>query len=359
MLTAKSCDALPAWFKKNGCPYLQSLCDSERARQQQEIEEEKRFAGFFPEKARNILLAHNGAIPVNGSDDPAGQRIAEIIGDGKATATAVCRALGSSPMSWSMTGEKERRALAAVHTVDGGQFLAVLEQLRNDRQGLQGAARVFFSEGFHDKVPTNARSEWTVRLAEVVLTDGVDENKPMLLRFLGEQQGHEIDALLRDIFRGKVGKEINRRSAYDQEPGLRTGAALMLVLKGETSIKSEIAEMLPQVKSKPDVAALEVCLALLGDPSYIKTEHFQLQSYSIGLAGLKAIELYKGKYGMEALVKGGIHHPWAYVNGEALKTFERLTGKKMSTGEIEDWWEVEHEGQRNRPQPILQLKGNI
>ena len=180
----------------------------------------------------------------------------------------------------------------------------------------------------------------------------------MLLRFLGKQQGHEIDALLRDIFRGKVGKEINRRSAYDQEPGLRAGAALMLVAKGETSIKPEIVEMLSQLKSKPDVAALEVCLALLGDPSYIKTEHFRLESYSIGLAGLKAIEQYKGKYGMEALVKGGIHHPWAYVNDEALKTFERLTGKKMSTGEIEDWWEVEHEGQRNRPQPILQLKGN-
>ena len=137
--------------------------------------------------------------------------------------------------------------------------------------------------------------EWTRTLGvKVVLSDGVDDNKPMLLRFLGKQQGHEIDALLRDIFRGKVGKEINRRSAYGQEPGLRTGAALMLVLKGETSIKSEIAEMLPQVKSKPDVAALEVCLALLGDPSYIKTEHFQLQSYSIGMAGLESHRAVQG-----------------------------------------------------------------
>jgi WD40 repeat protein len=358
LLAAKSCDALPAWFKKNGCPYLQSLCDQERARKQREVDDETRFASFFPEKARNILLAHNGTIPINGNDDPVGKQIAEIIGDGKTTAIAVCRALGSCPASWSMTSDKERRALTAVHTVDGSHFQAALEQLRNDREGLQGAARVFFSEGFDKKLPEKVRAEWTVRLAEVVLTDGADENKPMLLRSLGKQQGHEIDALLRDIFRGKVGKEINRRSAYDQEPGLRTGAALMLVLKGGTSIKPEIAEMLPKVKSKPDVAALEICLALLGDPSYIKTEHFRLESYSIGLAGLKAIEQYKGKHGMEALVKGGIHHPWAYVNDEALKTFERLTGKKMSTGEIEDWWEVEHEGQRNRPQPILQLTGN-
>ena len=135
--------SLPAWFKKNGCPYLQSLCDAERARQQQENEEEKRFTSFFPQKARDILLEHSGTIPINGTDDRAGQKIAKIIGDGgKTTATAVCRALGSSPMSWSMTGEKERRALAALHTVDGEQFLAVLEQLRNDRQGLQGTARI-------------------------------------------------------------------------------------------------------------------------------------------------------------------------------------------------------------------------
>ena len=122
LLTARSRDALPAWFKKNGCPYLQSLCDEERARKRRESEEATRFASFFPEKVRGILLAHNGTIPINDSDDPAGKQIAEIIGDGKTTAIAVCRALGSCAVSWSMTSDKERRALAAVHTVQRQPF---------------------------------------------------------------------------------------------------------------------------------------------------------------------------------------------------------------------------------------------
>jgi tricorn protease-like protein len=357
LLTAASCEALPAWFKKNGCPYLQSLCDEERARQRQEADEATRFASFFPEKVRGLLLERGGTIPLNGNDDPVGRKIAEVMADGAATATAVCRALGSSSMSWGVTGEKERRALTAVHTVSGEEFLSALDRLRDDRQGLRGAARVFFGEEFHKKVSGKVRTEWAVRLAEIVLTDGLDGDKPTLLRFLEEEQGPEVDSLLRDVFRGKTGKEIDRVRAFGEEPGLRAGAALALVLRGDKSVKSEIERMLPRARAKPDVAALEVCLALLGDPSYVKTEHFRLGSYSIGLAGLKAIERFQGKHGMEALVKGGIRHPWAYVRDEALLTFERITGRKMSAGEIEDWWEVEHEGKR-RPKPVLELAGN-
>ncbi len=98
--------------------------------------------------------------------------------------------------------------------------------------------------------------------------------------------------------------------------------------------------------------------ACLGDPSYLKPDHFRLKSFSIGRAALKAIERYQGAHGMEALVKGGIHHPWGRVRDEALLTFERITGKKMSPGEIEDWWEVEHEGKRDRPKPVLKFEGN-
>jgi WD40 repeat protein len=357
LLTAASREALPAWFKKNGCPCLQSLCDEKRAREQQEAEEDARFASFFPEMVRGLVLERDGTIPIDLNEYPAGRKIAEIMADGVALATAVCRAFGSSPTTWTTTGEKERRALTAVRTVEGTEFLAALERLRDDRKGLHGAARLFFSEGFHKKIPGKVRTEWVVRLAEVVFTDGLDDDKSTLLLFLEKEPGREIDLLLQDVLRGKVGKEIDRKKAFGQEPGLRVGAALALVLRGDKSIRPDIEKMLRQVKEKPDVAALEICLALLGDPSYIKTEHFRLESYSIGLAGLEAIERHGGKHGMEALVKGAIHHPWGYVNDEALRTFERITGRKMSCGEIEDWWEVEHEGQR-RPQPVLNLKGH-
>jgi WD40 repeat protein len=347
LLTAASQEALPRWFQKNGCAYLQQLRDSELARLKKQAEEEKQFADCFPEKVRGDVLRW-----------VSGKEIAERIGDGVTVSVSACRALGGSDHTWTSSGPKERLALEAVATVEGKEFLAGLEKLREDRQGLRGAARVFFRERYQEKVPAEARSEWVVRLATVVFTDGLDDDKPLCLRLLVKEQDPAVRKLLRDVFLGKVGKEIDHNKAFGQEPGLRVGAALSLVLMGDDTLKPEIERLLPQVKAKSDIAGLEVCLALLGDPTYIKTEHFSFQSYSIGLGGLKAIERYKGTHGMEALVKGGINHPWGYVNQEALRTFERITGRKMSHGEIQDWWEVEREGKRNRPEPILKLAGN-
>jgi WD domain, G-beta repeat len=253
---------------------------------------------------------------------------------------------------------EDQNAIAAVGTVDGKDFVAALEELKEDRLGLRGAARVFFRERFDRKVPVEVRIEWILRLAEVVFTDGLDEDKLTLLVFLESEQDAKIKSLLRDVMQGKVGKEVNRKKVFGQEPRLRAGAALSLVVMGDDTLKPEIEALLPQLKDVPDRAALEIALALLGDPSYIKTEQFRLQSDRIGMAGLKAIERSKGKQAMEALVKGGLHHPWGAVRDEALGTFERITGRKLSSGEIEDWWEVEHEGKRDRPQPILHLKGN-
>jgi DNA-binding beta-propeller fold protein YncE len=346
LLTDAAQEALPGWFQKNGCAYLQQLRDREVARQKKHEEEEARFADCFPENVRGDVLRWSP-----------GRTVAEKMGDGVAVTVSVCRALGTSDHTWTSTSNKERLALEAVGTVDGKDFLAGLEKLRDDRTGLRGAARVFFREGYHNKVPAEARTEWVVRLATAVFTDGLDDDKPSCLRFLTKERDPEIRSLLRDVFHGKVGKEIDLTKAFGQEPGLRAGAALSLVLMGDDTIKPEIERMLPQATAKADIAALEVCLALLGDPSYIKTEHFLLQSYSIGLGGLKAIERYKGTHGMEALVKGGIQHPWGHVSDEALATFERITGKKMTRGEIEDWWEIEHEGKR-RPEPVLKLGGN-
>ncbi len=356
LLTAASQEALPAWFQKNGCAYFQKLRDRELTRKKQQAAEEELFVGFFPQNVRKFLLQRGGIFLGDENDERLGRKIAEVMADGKATAVSVCRALGSVDVSWTTTTEKERRALAAVHTVSGQQFFEALQKLRDDPRGLRGAARVFFREGYHKKIPAKARTEWVVRLAETVFTDGLDDDKPSLLRFLETEPDPQVKLLLRNVFHGKVGREINRAKAFGEEPGLRTGAALALVLLGDDSIKPEIEQMLPQAKAKPDTAALEVCLALLGDASRIKTEHFRLRSYSIGLAGLEAIKRFHGKHGMEALVKGGIRHPWGHVQDEALKTFEQITGRAMSAGEIEDWWGVEHEGKRDRPEPVLRLK---
>src|SRR5262249_2110450 len=153
--------------------------------------------------------------------------------DGETTAVSVCRALGSVNMTWTTTTEKERRALAAVHTVEGGEFLRALKKLGDDRKALCGAARVFFREEFHKKIPKEARSEWVVRLAESVFIAGLDDDKPSALRFLEKEDDARVKGLLLNVFRGKVGKEIDLEKAFGKEPGLRTGAALILVLKGD------------------------------------------------------------------------------------------------------------------------------
>jgi WD40 repeat protein len=332
LLTEVSQERLPEWFKDNGCPYLQQLRDDELARRRKDAEEEARFVGFFPRK------------------------IVEALDDPVETAVCVCKALGSVDMTWGTTTNKERDALAAMRNVDGQSFLAALEQLGNDRGGLRGAARLFFYEGYHERMLAAERTKWLVRLAEVVLGDGLDDDKPSLLRFLTRERDPAVRALLHEVFTGKLGKEIDLKKAFGQEPGLRTGAALALVRMGDDSLAPDVKKMLPRVEAKADVAALEVCLALLGDAQYVKTEHFRLQSYSIGFAALKAVERHRDNRALEALVKGALHHPWAAVQDEDLKSFERIVGKKMSSGEVEDWWEVHHEGNDKRPIPIFTWK---
>jgi hypothetical protein len=341
LLTGTSQEAVPAWFKQNGCAYLQEVRDQELARLNEQLEENSRFAGFFPEEVRALLLERDDSGPGGDGDVNLGRKIAHQMADGEAVTVAVCKALGSVKMTWTTTGEKERRALAAVHTVSGPEFLRGLEQLRDDPQGLCGAARVFFREGYHVKIPAEVRTPWVSRLAEAVLSRGLDEDKPSLLRFLWKERDPGTQSLLQDVFHGKVGTEIDLDQAFGQEPGLRTGAALALAVRGDQSIKHEVELQRSNVKSKADEAALDVCLALMGDPTRLKAEHLRLQSYSIGLAGLTVIDRDDGKHTMEALVKGGIHHPWGYVNDEARRIFERITGRKMTNAEIENWWDAE------------------
>src|SRR5262249_52405492 len=149
----------------------------------------------------------------------------------------------------------------------------------------------------------------------------------------------------------------DRSNPWNDEPGIRAAAAVMLVRLGEPGIKKEIEEALGKVKTKQDKAAMEVCLALLGDPTYLRKEHFELQSYTIGFGALEAIEKFKGKHGIEALAGGGIHHPWAAVNERAVYVFQKITGKKWNAEQIESWWESGADGKN--PHPTMTNAGLI
>ena len=225
----------------------------------------------------------------------------------------------------SMTADKERRALAAAATASDEAFLAALQELSDDKRGLCGAARLFFWEHKGETFAADTRTEWAARLGEAVFTDGLDEDKSTVLRRLSSSDDPRVRALMHKVVAGEVGTEINPAKAHDQEPGLRCGAALALATLGDETVKAQIVPMLSKAASEPDRAALEVSLALLGDPSYIRKEHFALRSYSIGLAAVMAIERFNGTEGMDALVEGGIEHPWAGVSAEAVAALQRIT----------------------------------
>ena len=352
-LTAESQKAFPLWFKKNGYAAMQAMLDSRIAGAKREQEEVIHFLACFPEKARAYIEPRVlPGIDFPRTDEKLGQRVVEAIGDEEQTVIALCRAFGTLEgykASWTMTSGKERQALSVAHTIKKEHILPALNRLKDDRRALRGAARLYFFEDWADQLPKDARPEWTVRLGEVVIQDDWDENKDMLIRCLGREDSPPVRSLLKKIMHGEIGKENERSTEWNEEPGVRAAAAVMLVRANEPGLKKEIQEALGKVKTKQDRAALEVCLALLGDPSYLRKEHFELKSFTIGMGALDAIEKFQGKHGVEALAAGGIHHPWGAVNERAVNVFRKVTGKKWSREEIEAWWESGADGKNPRP----------
>jgi hypothetical protein len=281
-LTEKSQAAIPAWFKRHGFPALAEEREIKIAAEREYQQKRARFQQHFPDSVKNFK-------------------------DGKEVAAAVCRAFGTfkgHDQSWSIYTTDESDALSAIAQVSGEEFFNALIQLKADRTALLGAARFYFWDGFCDKIPQTKRVEWFIRLSEIALTDGWDGNKDLVLRRLSRLKDPQTAALLLDVFRGKVGKEVDFKTAWSREPGIRAGAALALSLRGDQKIKPEITKSLAKSQTKQDIAAFEICLALLGDPKFLKKEHFKLESYSIGYAGLEAIERHKGKNGhMEILIE--------------------------------------------------------
>jgi hypothetical protein len=198
------------------------------------------------------------------------------------------------------------------------------------------------------------RGRWGVHLAEVVFEEGHGENKLIALRGVGKVEDPGLRDLLWKVSVGELGQEIDILEQTDDEPGLRAGACLELAKRKDPEIKALVEKRLATPAEDRHKAAHEVCLALLGDPKFLRREHFTLKSYSIGLAEIEAIERFRGKEGLEILVEGALDHPWALVREEAVLAMQRITGQKWYQGErneravwhIEDvrkWWKSQGE----------------
>ncbi len=318
--------------------------DTERrerlAEQQREAEIDARFKSFYPEDARKLFDMQNVEqdVEVKPSDsdtdsdeDPnkqQGQRLADAVNDPVQLAAVTCKALGSIDDSWTSTIGRDRLAIQAMLTVQPKDFLAALPELEENQQALLGAGRIFFYLRYGEAFSPSDWEEWGPRITQTVLTEGTDHNKPMVLRILSMTPHEAVVPLLREIARGEIGKEPKVEEQWDQEPGLKVSAYLALAHKGDESIQEEVQALLNDEKLEQNKAALEVCLALLGDPDQIKPEHFEYRSYSIGFGALKAIERFEGKHGMDVLMTSALEHPWAAVANEAMLIAQRITGQE-------------------------------
>ena len=122
------------------------------------------------------------------------------------------------------------------------------------------------------------------------------------------------------------------------------------VFRRDHSVRDEIVSALEQATERRNRAALEVSLALLGDPAYITRQNLELKSMSVPVAMLRAIERFEGKHGMDLLMTVGLDHSYAAVADEALLTAQRIAGETWIpegsrfrptkyADEARAWWE--------------------
>jgi hypothetical protein len=318
--------------------------DSERRKQLAEerrlAAEDANFKRFYPEGARELLMPAN--VPAQVQVQPAesdsasedvgivqqGQRLVEAVGNHVSLAEISCKALGTLSESWTVSTTRDRIAIQAMLTVSPEDFVAALPQVAHDKRALLGAARFFFYHGYANKISAPAWEKWAPVLTTAVLDEGADENKGMVIHTLAGSENAMATELLQQIARGEIGREIDLSAQSDDEPGLKETAYLTLALRGDKTVRDEITKALTTAEKKQNIAALEVALALLGDPAYLKKENMEFDSYIISIAVLRAIERFDGKYGMDLLMTSGLDHNYAAVANEALLAAQRISGEE-------------------------------
>ena len=135
----------------------------------------------------------------------------------------------------------------------------------------------------------------------------------------GNRSGHSKIAL------GELGRD---GKLEDDELGLRaytymTLADTVLAEREDAEIKREVQDLLAKTTRKPDITALEVALALLGDAKHLKPEHLDADSPVVDGA-LRAIERFNGREGMDILVEAGLDSPDGHIQEKSLLLFERM-----------------------------------
>lgn len=353
VLTEDCQKAFPKWFASHGFIQFQELYDYRNAEAQKEKDEWNRFFSQFPDNVRNVIAEPLGKTSGDREKDEIriGRQAAELMNDGSEIAVLAFKAFSESSFGWGGTSDKERRVIAFLSHTSDLDFMQALDRTKEDQSVLLGAAGFFFFWGYDKKFSdVDERNVWAVRLANVVIQQGRAENHPVVIRYLKKMNTPASNKFLHQIIDGEIiANVVESEMGIGDEPGIQASAALCLAQNGDKSIDALARNALTKTQTVSDKAAYEICLTLLGDPSFIRQEHFELESYCIGYAALQAIEKYNGVYGVDALVKGGLDHPWGGVREEAVIAFERITGKifwkrtsftpaSRYSDDIKKWW---------------------
>lgn len=346
----------PEWYAEFAKEKQQRLADIERQKQA-----DQRFEACYPAEARPLLILENRAGEIQASPGGSGYsqdadlarqgtKLAKAVGDPVRLAEASCKALGTLHESWTISTPRELIAMEAARRVSAAEFVEALPKLQGDDTAMLGAARMFYYLEYWKALSRAEWEQWAPPITAALMNHGDDANKQAAIRTLGRSEYAGAITLLRRIARGEIGVEPDLAEQRDEEPGLRASAYLALAMKGDEAVRKDIKDALAEAAVKQNVVALQVALGLLGDRSYPTEESFELESYTIGLAALRAIEQFEGRHGMDVLMSAGLDHPYAGVANEAMLTAQRLTGEQwVPTGtrsqarnfkdEAKAWWE--------------------
>ncbi|QDS96801.1 hypothetical protein [Adhaeretor mobilis] len=358
----KADSVIPEWYSKYDAYRREQLAEEQRTKDADTL-----FKSFYPEQARDLLTlaAKEGWAQVepeganaNSEDEDVvqqGRRLAEAVGDPIELAEISCRALGTLNEDWTHTILRDRIAVQAMLTVTPEQYLEALTKIAANEQAMLGAGRIFFYHRYGSKLEAAMWERWAPVLAKVLLEKGADDNKARVVRIITNAKHPGALPLLRKIARGEIGVEPvlpdpSDPWQKDEEPGLRETTYLVLAMREVESVRDEITQALPEASMKQNQVALEVALALLGDPTYLKKQSLGLDSHHICLAAIRAIERFEGKPGMDLLMSAGLDHHYAAIANEAILAAQRISGQQWIpegsdhqprnfSDEAKAWWQ--------------------
>jgi hypothetical protein len=355
LLTPTSQVAIAKWFDEHGYSGIEDARKKriEEARREEQVDKE--FWVCFPDPVRTYFLSAPWTNDIPNYRPGMGDywaasstvkvaiaaEVTRLIGDPVEATTSAFKALGSKkyPYSWSGRGEREAMAVSVATNASTEIFLEALSRIEGDEKAMCGASLIFFSEDHGDTIPKEHRGKWILNLSEFVLRGKGYHAKPRVLYWLMRAGTPETVGMVRDAASGEYGDiEFPGEYSRDRETGIRATACLLLAMEHDKEARSLAEKTLPAMKTKPNIAALELASILTGITNRVKKSHFEITSWTIPEAAAQGVVENPNQENIDLLVDIAIDDDYATVSYPALEALAKIAGF--------DWYK-----NGERPQP--------